>query len=105
MVKYYIPDRGDVIWLDFQPTRGHEQSGRRPALVLSPKKYNRLIGLAIVCPITSQKKGYNFEVTTTIENRESVVLSDHVRSIAWKRRRPSFIMKADINTVAQVLEN
>ena len=62
MATSYIPDRGDLVWLTFNPQTGHEQSGRRPALVLSPKAYNEKTGLAIFCPVTSQKKGYPFEV-------------------------------------------
>lgn len=88
----YIPDRGDVVWIDFSPQIGHEQSGHRPALVLSPKSYNGLTGLAICCPITRQAKGYTFE--TTIPEGvgvEGVVLADHIRSLAWRHRGVEFL--------------
>jgi len=81
MVKYSAPDRGDVIWLDFTPQAGREQGGRRPALVLSPKAYNQKTGRAVVCPITSQVKGYPFEVALPEGLAVGgVVLSDHVKN-------------------------
>jgi len=83
----YVPDRGDLVWLDFDPHSGKEQAGRRPALVLSPAPYNRKTGLAIACPITSQVKGYPFEVSVNSPGGISgVVLSDHVKSIDWVAR-------------------
>lgn len=83
----YIPDRGDVVWLDFNPTRGHEQEGRRPALVLSPKNYNRKSGLVLVCPITSQEKGYPFEVACKTRAVQGVILTDQIRSVDWGEHR------------------
>ncbi|MDB5237192.1 MAG: mazF [Parcubacteria group bacterium] len=91
----YVPDRGDIVWLNFNPTRGHEQRGKRPALVLSPKSYNRASGLALVCPITSQIKGYPFEVSILLQSKESVILSDQVRSVDWKERNAEKIQKAN----------
>jgi mRNA interferase MazF len=83
----YIPDRGDVIWLNFDPQAGHEQAGRRPALVLSPKAYNGRTGLCLVVPITSQSKGYPFELSLPTACRTTgVVLCDQVRSLDWKAR-------------------
>ncbi len=84
----YVPDCGDLIWLTFDPQAGHEQSGRRPALVLSPKSYNQKSGLALVCPITNQAKGYPFEVPIpTGYGVSGVILADHVRSVDWRARR------------------
>ena len=82
-----VPERGDVVWLDFTPQRGHEQAGRRPALVLSPRAYNDKVGLAIVCPITGQKKGYPFEVDIPDGHGVTgVILADQVRSLDWRAR-------------------
>ncbi len=88
MVKQFTPDRGDVIWLEFDPHAGREQAGRRPALVLSPATYNRLSGLAIVCPITSQCKGYPFEVPIPAGLPVAgVVLADQARNLDWRERK------------------
>ena len=82
MARRYVPARGDAIWLTFTPQAGHEQAGRRPALVLSPASYNGKVGLAILCPITSQTKGYPFEVATPAGSRVSgVILADQVKSL------------------------
>ena len=84
----YAPKRGDVVWLTFDPQAGHEQAGRRPALVLSPEQYNRRSGLALMCPITSQRKGYPFEVVLPHGAAVSgVVLADQVRNLDWRARR------------------
>lgn len=84
----YVPDRGDIVWLQFNPQSGHEQAGHRPALVLSPASYNRASGLMLCCPMTSQKKGYPFEVVISDDpRRTSVVLADQVKSLDWKTRR------------------
>ncbi len=83
----YVPERGDLIWLNFNPQSGREQAGHRPALVLSPKEYNLKTGLAICCPITSQVKGYPFEVA--LPNGlgvEGAVLSDHLKNLDWRAR-------------------
>lgn len=82
----YIPERGDIVWLDFNPVRGHEQDGRRPALIVSPEKYNARSGLALVCPVTSQVKGYPFEVEFKIKPVQGVILADQIRSIDWRQR-------------------
>jgi mRNA interferase MazF len=90
----YLPNRGDAIWLEFDPQAGREQSGRRPALVLSPLTYNRKSGLALVCPITSQVKGYPFESAISRGLPiQGVVLVDQVRSLDWRRRRAKFIAR------------
>jgi mRNA interferase MazF len=83
----YVPDRGDVVWITFNPQAGHEQAGRRPAVVLSPKAYNGKVGLALLCPITSQIKGYPFEVAIPDGLPvNGVILSDQVKSLDWKAR-------------------
>ena len=103
----YIPDSGDIVWIMFNPQAGHEQAGHRPALVLSPKAYNGKVGLAILCPITSQVKGYPFEVKIP-EGLEvaGAVLSDQVKSLDWKARQAKFSCKlppAIYNEVVQKL--
>lgn len=88
MKKTYVPDRGDLVWLDFDPKAGHEQSGRRPALILSPRSYNQAAKLALACPITSQVKGYPFEVHVSGgKGIRGVVLADQVKSVDWRERR------------------
>lgn len=84
----YCPDRGDVVWLDFTPQSGHEQAGRRPALVLSPAAYNRKSGLMLCCPVTNQAKGYPFEVSVapSIGRVTGVALADQVRCLDWRSR-------------------
>ena len=79
----YIPEAGDVVWLDFDPQAGHEQAGHRPALVFSPAIYNGRIGLMICCPMTTKIKGYPFEV---LVGEGSAVLADQVKSMDWKIR-------------------
>jgi mRNA interferase MazF len=88
MAVAYLPERGDLVWLQFNPQAGHEQAGRRPALVISPKSYNRLVGLALFCPITSRPKGYPFEVLLPQDLAvEGAVLSDQLRSLDWRACR------------------
>ncbi len=86
--KKYVPDRGDIVWIDFNPQAGHEQSGRRPAVILSPSAYNGLVGLVLLCPVTSRIKGYPFEVLIPdgISVR-GVVLADQVKSLDWRIRK------------------
>lgn len=90
----YVPDRGDIVYLSFGPTRGREQHGRRPALVLTPRRYNERVGLLVVCPITSQIKGYPFEVPLVLQGAENAILCDHVRSVDWRTRESSYIERA-----------
>lgn len=99
----YIPERGDIVWVNFNPIRGHEQKGKRPAFVVSPNAYNKKTGMALLCPVTSQKKGYPFEVPMESKEISGVVLSDQIRSVDWKERRISFISKSDRNVVVEVL--
>ena len=82
----YVPDKGEVVWLDFDPQAGHEQSGRRPAFVVSPQSYNKKTRLMLCCPITTQVKGYPFEVAVEDGVRE-VILADQVKSLDWQVRR------------------
>ena len=101
----YVPERGDAIWLTFNPQSGHEQAGRRPALVLSPAVYNSKVGLAILCPITNQAKGYPFEVRIPDGLEVSgVILADQVKSLDWRARNASFICKIPMNAVQETLE-
>ena len=101
----YVPERGDVVWLSFDPQAGHEQAGRRPAVVLSPSIYNRSSGLAIVVPITSQIKGYPFEVPIPPGARVSgVILSDHLKSIDWQARGAERIGQLPEETLTEALK-
>ena len=103
--SHYCPDRSDIIWLNFNPQTGHEQMGKRPAIVLSPKAYNEKVGLAIICPITSQKKNYPFEVELPSSLPvQGVILSDQVKSMDWQIRQAEFIYKVDDYITAQVLQ-
>ena len=99
------PERGDVMWLDFTPQRGHEQAGRRPALVLSPYSYNDKVGLAIVCPITNQKKGYPFEVDIPDGHGVTgVILADQVKSLDWRARKGQKRGRLPRQTVGRTLD-
>ena len=98
----YVPDRGDIVWLNFNPQTGHEQAGKRPAIVLSPKVYNNKTGLLIACPITSKKKGYPFEVRLVGRKIDGVILSDQVKSLDWKVRNAQLIEQADAETISEV---
>ena len=99
-----VPDRGDVIWIDFNPQSGHEQAGRRPALIVSPESYNGKVGLAIMCPITSRRKGYPFEVQIPDGYRVSgVVLSDQVKSLDWQTRGAEIVQRLPEAVVNEVL--
>jgi len=100
----YVPERGDLIWLDFDPQSGHEQAGRRPALVLSPSSYNRLLSLALVCPVTSRRKEYLWEIELPPGLPVSgFVLSDQVRSLDWRARRADYIAALAPDPLAQAL--
>ncbi len=100
----YAPRRGDVVWLTFDPQAGHEQAGRRPALVLSPEQYNRRSGFALICPITSQRKGYPFEVPLPDGLAVSgVVLADQVRSLDWRARRADLMGAVPDSVIEETL--
>lgn len=81
----YVPELGDIVWLHFDPQAGHEQAGHRPAVVLSPARYNGPRGMMICCPMTSRIKGYPFEVTIA-QNPPSVILADQIKSVDWRAR-------------------
>ncbi len=87
MASRYVPDRGDIVWLEFNLQVGHEQAGHRPAVVLSPRSYNKASGLALMCPLTTQIKGYPFEVPISSGARPSVVLADQIKSLDWSGRK------------------
>jgi mRNA interferase MazF len=104
--KHYIPDRGDVVWLDLNPQAGREQGGRRPCLVLSPSDYNGKTSLAVFCPITNQEKGYPFEVRLPAGlATKGVVLSDHIKSLDWRVRKAEFREKVSELVVREVLDS
>lgn len=104
MVKSAVPERGDIISLQFSPQRGREQAGRRPALVLSPRTYNAKVGLAILCPITSRTKGYPFEVTLPRGLKtQGVILADHVKSLDWYMRGSMIIERVPPSVLAESL--
>jgi mRNA interferase MazF len=101
----YVPSRGDAVWLQFDPQTGHEQARRRPALVLSPQAYNGRVGLAILCPITSQEKGYPFEVALPSGSAvQGVILSDQVKSLDWRARRADLIETIPPQVTEEVLQ-
>lgn len=101
----YVPEQGDAVWITLDPQAGHEQAGRRPALVLSPASYNGRVGLALLCPITGQEKGYPFEVALPEGLRlAGVVLADQVKSLDWRVRKAVRICSLPEGVVAQVLQ-
>lgn len=104
MAAPHVPDRGDIVWLDFDPQAGHEQAGRRPALIVSPQSYNQKVGLVLLCPITNQRKGYPFEVPLpkglTVAG---IVLADQIKSMDWHARRAEFSCTAPTATVLDVI--
>jgi mRNA interferase MazF len=84
----YIPRQGDVVWLNFNPASGHEQGGKRPAVVITPQTYNRVAGLCFVLPVTSKEKGYPFEVRLPDNSKiHGVILADQGRTVDWKARK------------------
>ncbi|SDP83235.1 endoribonuclease MazF [Phyllobacterium sp. OV277] len=97
----YVPDAGDVVWLHFNPQAGHEQAGHRPAVVLSPASYNGRIGLMLCCPMTTQIKGYPFEVAIA-SDRPSAVLADQVKSLDWRVRRATYKGKVSASELAEI---
>ena len=104
MVKKYIPKRGDVVWLDFDPTKGHEQKGRRPSIVLSPIEYNKKSELALFCPITSVSKKYPFEVKVKEKEMKGIILVDQIKSFDWSKRNVTFICKVNQETLEEIIQ-
>lgn len=101
MTGPFVPERGDIVWLSVDPQAGHEQAGRRPAAVVSPASYNRLLGLALFCPITSRQKGYLWEIALPEGLPVSgFILSDQVRSLDWRARRAEWIARLDPATTS-----
>jgi mRNA interferase MazF len=100
----YIPERGDIIWLNFSPQIGHEQQGKRPAVVISPQAYNQKTRLALLCPITTKEKGYPFEVKINIEKIHGVILSDQIKSLDWQERGAEFIVKLSNTEMNEIMK-
>ncbi|PYM29387.1 MAG: endoribonuclease MazF [Candidatus Rokuibacteriota bacterium] len=104
VVASYVPSRGDLVWLQFSPQAGHEQAGHRPALVISPSSYNRRVGLALCCPITSHVKGYPFEVLLPAGlGVEGAVLSDQLKSLDWRVRKARRIASAPADVLEETV--
>ena len=104
MPAAYAPARGDIIWLTFDPQAGHEQSGKRPALVVSPREYNRRVGLALVCPVTSRVKGYPFEVVLPPGSKaQGAVLSDQVKNLDWRARKAEYYCTVPVEVMNEVV--
>ena len=100
----YVPERGDIAWLELSPQAGHEQAGRRPAAVLSPKAYNGKAGLCLACPVTSQAKGYPFEVEIPGGLPVAgVILADQIKSLDWRARRAQFACSLPRDALAELL--
>jgi mRNA interferase MazF len=104
VVATYTPDRGDVVWLNFNPQQGHEQAGVRPALVLSPKSYNQRSGLMLACPVTSKVKHHPFEVRVKTRTIDGAVLADQIKNLDWTRRDISFIARVPDEVIGRVQE-
>lgn len=104
MSVLYVPARGDIVWVSFDPQAGHEQSGHRPALVLSPAEYNAKTGLMICCPMTNQVKGYPFEVVVDGNAKKGAILADQVKSMDWKAREAEKKGRVSKETLQEVLE-
>ena len=101
--RTFVPDRGDLVWITLNPSVGHEQSGRRPAVVISPKSYNHKTGLCIICPATRQAKGYAFEVNVSDANEvPSIVLSDHLRSVDWRERKVEIVRRINDHALSEI---
>jgi len=105
MVKArYVPSREDIVWLNFNPGSGHEQKGKRPAVVISPKEYNEKVGLGLFCPITSKVKNYPFEVRIENDKIDGVVLTDQLKSLDWRTREIEFITKEAPEKMEEIID-
>ena len=103
VTKNYIPDRGDIVWLNFDPQSEHEQKEKRPAIVISPKEYNEKVGLGLFCPMTSKVKNYPFEVKIDNEKISGVILSDQIKSLDWKTREIEFIVHESSEKLEEII--
>jgi len=103
MVKKYVPERGDIVWTDFNPAAGHEQMGKRPALVLSASLFNKTTGLSLVAPVTSRVRGHGFEVLLEGEKIKGVVLCHQIKMIDYDKRGLQFAEKTSSAVISQVL--
>ena len=104
MAPAYVPQRADVVWLTFDPQAGHEQAGRRPAVVVSPGKYNQKVGVALFCPITARSKGYPYEVAIPPGLPiEGVILSDQLKSLDWRARQAQLVARLPETSMADLL--
>jgi mRNA interferase MazF len=102
MARRFVPDAGDIVWLEFSPHAGHEQAGHRPALVLSPAAYNSKTGTMVCCPMTTQIKGYPFEVIIQGKGASAAVLSDQVKNLDWRARKATPKGKVSADELAEV---
>ncbi len=102
MVKY-IPEQGDIVALNFDPQSGHEQKGRRPAIIISNKTFNQHLGLAFACPITNTKRDFPFHIKVESDNITGYIMSEQMKSIDYNTRKIKFIEKANQNTINQIL--
>ena len=102
MPAFYVPDEADIVWMNFTPQSGHEQAGRRPAVVLSPKGYNSRAGLLVCVPVTNQIKGYPFEVVLSGAGATGVALVDQLKSLDWQSRQAERKGKATIAEMAEI---
>lgn len=102
MVRRYIPEAGDIAWLDFDPQAGREQGRRRPVLILTDQTYNRSSGLVVVCPLTSKRKPYPFALPVTVGKVEGAILVDYIKSMDWEARKAAFHSKADSALLGKV---
>ncbi|MBI4384225.1 MAG: endoribonuclease MazF [Nitrospinae bacterium] len=103
VVKNYVPERGHIVWLDFNPRAGHEQAGHRPAMVISPKYYNERSGLVVVCPITSKVKDYPFAVGLPVSVGGGCILVDQIKSVDWAARQAMFKSKVAKKVLDEVI--
>lgn len=97
-----IPDQGDIVWLSLDPTKGHEQKGRRPVIVLTKKEYNKATGCFLMCPITTKRKGYMTEVLCEIDDKIAVILSDQIRCVDFTLRKAEYIATASSEILSEV---
>ena len=103
MVKKYIPEQGDIVVLNFDPQSGHEQKGRKPAIIISNKTFNKYLGLAFACPITNTKRDFPFHIKVESDNITGYIMSEQMKSIDYNARNIKFIEKANQNTINQIL--